>query len=25
LYFTVWDDPAVHATYRLRQLIYAVK
>ena len=25
LYFTVWDDPKVHATYRLRQLIYAVK
>ncbi len=25
LYFTVWDDPAVHTTYRLRQLIYAVK
>ena len=25
LYFTAWADTAVHATYRLRQRIYAVK
>ncbi|HWZ29408.1 MAG TPA: hypothetical protein VNX15_12645 [Gemmatimonadales bacterium] len=24
-YFTAWDDPSVHATYRLRQRIEGVK
>jgi len=25
LYFTAWDDPAKHATYRLRQRIHGVR
>jgi len=25
LYFTAWDDPKVHATYRLRQRIHGVR
>ena len=25
LYFTAWDDPRVHATYRLRQRIHGVR
>jgi hypothetical protein len=25
LYFTAWDDPGVHATYRLRQRIHGVR
>lgn len=25
LYFTAWDDPSIHATYRLRQRIHGVR
>lgn len=25
LYFTAWDDPAIHASYRLRQRIHGVR
>lgn len=25
LYFTAWDDPGIHATYRLRQRIHGVR
>lgn len=25
LYFTAWDDPTIHATYRLRQRIHGVR